>query len=262
MKRNKVLRIAIVLLALVLVSTLGMTGTLARYVAEFDGASATVRAGLFRVTVDDTTPAALSPVLYRFNDDGTVAPTLAASSNGDNIIVPGTLFKADSAFTVYNDSEVAVDIGLALPANPETFLSGFTTTAGAAALQFSFNEGGAWHTIAELGAAPGGFDLGAALLPTPIVLAPGASDDLDISVWVRWVFSVNAAADEDIDTVIGLRAADAILGIPAVCVCEGLAPEAPCENAAGCSEAVAPSAPTDVISLNFGITATQVNPNA
>jgi len=55
MKRNKFLRTAAIVMALVLITTCGMVGTLAKYVEGFTSDTKTVRAGVFWVKGDTTT---------------------------------------------------------------------------------------------------------------------------------------------------------------------------------------------------------------
>gem|GEM_PF-4932018 len=66
MKKNKTLRIAAILMALVLVTTLAFTGTLAKYVAEAQVRGLKARVAAFRVIVngvDITAPAAGIPLV-------------------------------------------------------------------------------------------------------------------------------------------------------------------------------------------------------
>jgi hypothetical protein len=146
MKRNKSLRIACILMALVLATTLGLVGTLARYVDTIDGVSATVRAGLFRVTAESGTDeftfgaqlyvqgewvdcdcgeAGCEDEVFVATNDGDlfeVDELLAqrddalVDDDADGIIVPGTVIGTDGYIAVINESEVAVYIELDLEA--------------------------------------------------------------------------------------------------------------------------------------------------
>ena len=116
MKRNKTLRIATILLALVLVSTLAMVGTLARYVDNFDGETRAVRAGLFRVTTGDITE---SVNFIRLDGCATVDSDVhvhaydepdAPNPEDATIIVPGSVIVVDGYITIQNFSEVTVDV--------------------------------------------------------------------------------------------------------------------------------------------------------
>jgi hypothetical protein len=119
MKRNKALRIAAILMALVLVSTMGMVGTLARYTTDFDIESRTVRAGLFRVTgpADLTTAVSFTRLQGDGDDDENVLAYGAGTSNlggstGEDILVPGSIVRVDGPIEIRNLSEVAVRISL------------------------------------------------------------------------------------------------------------------------------------------------------
>lgn len=110
MKRNKVLRTAAIIMALVLVSTCGMVGTLAKYVDTFATNSGTVRAGLFKVTGPDTSTVVFDATIYDGNN-GTEdeAQAYAGLAANKNIIVPGTIIKVNG-FPVVNYSEVDVRV--------------------------------------------------------------------------------------------------------------------------------------------------------
>jgi len=126
MKRNKFQRAAAIILALVLVTTIGMTGTLAKYVSSFDGDTKTVRAGLFYVVGNTATL-----TFDMWEGDGSDEETNVASYGDDllpnpspiDIIVPGMMLKARAAessggaddvsrATIYNYSEVDVKVAI------------------------------------------------------------------------------------------------------------------------------------------------------
>ena len=110
MKRNKTLRIAAILLALVLVSTCGMVGTLAKYVTDFDMTTNWVRAGLFKVDKEGDFTAALGVTLL--DGDGSTETNAKKYDGGLNIIVPGSIVTFDDDLTIKNFSEVDVKIAL------------------------------------------------------------------------------------------------------------------------------------------------------
>lgn len=129
MKKNKFLRTAAVLLALVLVSTIGMTGALAKYITDFTATSTTVRAGLFWVTGPGTTDAIIGADLYEGDMSAGENEAMAYSGSSLDIIVPGSIMKA-CPFTVTNWSEVDVEIAI----------DSLTCAAGAIPLKFSVGE--------------------------------------------------------------------------------------------------------------------------
>ena len=177
MKRNKTLRIATILLALVLVSAIGMAGTLARYIADFDGASVAVRAGRFNVEVDDDLSDAFTwgaLLVYDGSNDNEFA------ESGDDIIVPGSQLRADGAITVFNDSEVAVRVTI-IDIEIESFIS---------FLEFSIDEGATWESDVD--------DLDWDDLTLDI--AAGDTEDLEIDLWVRWATDVAIDADDSAHT--------------------------------------------------------------
>jgi len=111
MKRNKFLRTAAVLLALVLVTTCGMVGTLAKYVESFNSATKTVRAGLFYV-VGDTTDLTFT----EFEGSGSGADAQIKAYNDDAILVPGMVLAPTtspvSKAVITNYSEVSVKVAV------------------------------------------------------------------------------------------------------------------------------------------------------
>ncbi|MCL2445521.1 MAG: hypothetical protein FWD06_01975 [Oscillospiraceae bacterium] len=207
MKRNKTIRIAIVLLALVMVSTIGMATTLARYVDTLDGTAITVRAGRWNVV---TTPGfAFAATMTHSNHDGTAAGTIQ-SHNTEVIIVPGTqvAFSAPTTgLNVDNNSEVPVDVALASINVP--------APAGFAGIPLEFrlvtNDAAtttAWDTHAQLL-----LDITAFLaVPANTVLTttPIAANTTNVnvpaanfpSVEVRWAFHQTPAQDV-LDTAVG-----------------------------------------------------------
>jgi len=195
MKRNKFLRIAAVLMALALVTTLGVTSTLARYVATFeDQGGHVVRAGLFDVeaTVGDVIAI------------GTPAGGWE-STNGDVIIVPGLQIDVEVEIIIDNYSEVDVTIEF------ENFEIEVDAFAGAE-LEFSNDGGTTWVTdtsaweLADI----------AVTLPTAGFAALSTGSVIDLEFSIRWN---SDGADETtgglVDTDIGLAAGDFVRPAPA-----------------------------------------------
>jgi hypothetical protein len=236
MKRNKAMRIAIVLLALVLVSTMGMVGTLARYAETLDAVeSNVVRAGLWRI--GGTANVSLGAALRTYNDSANVDPLKASqyTPDGDRkMIVPGTLIKADQPFTIQNFSEVAVDLaitGLTLEGATAAFL---------AQLEFAIAAAGPYAgpglTLAEINTwltNNSAAILGAAATTT---LAPkvGVTAPITPNLFIRWAFDDDSEVNADrtptnvldgslIDTPIGKAQAAALLG-------PNVTPLAPCPD--------------------------------
>lgn len=144
MKRNKVLRIASVLLVLALVTTVGMTGALAKYVKDFPVATNKVRAGLFRVTGPGTSEAILGTTLY---DGKNVAEEVEQKKYTEStlgIIVPGTIIRVDK-FKVVNYSEV--DVALTIKSIALNAVG--TTTTLNPALRYSIDGGTGWKEFTE-----------------------------------------------------------------------------------------------------------------
>jgi len=208
MKRNNTLRIAIVLLALVLVSSIGMAGTLARYVDVARVGSATVRAGLWQVRVGaETTTATTTFTLPvgTLSYHGAAAATARIGDHSDNlnILIPGSSLQVGGNIEVFNFSEVPADIslgnvtvsGLATSANLRFGLTldearGATPITTAAALQTALAD------------AVGG--AGSALtIPANTTTAT----NVPVSFFVYWPFQLTTTQDEA-DTVLGSGAAD------------------------------------------------------
>jgi len=159
MKKNKTLRIAVALFLAVILTTIGMTGALAKYIDDFSGASAKVRAGLFRVYLDGETvdPAtgnatiSLGASLREGDDSAAHNAKTAKKYTGSyyDIIVPGSIIKPDDGFKIVNASEVAVKISL----DPATFL---ITNTGAPLpkmdLLYSVDNGVNWFNDTTLAA--------------------------------------------------------------------------------------------------------------
>jgi len=116
LKRNTPLRIAAVLLALVLITTIGMTGTLAKYVKPFEGIGGTVaRAGMFFVACPQDSIVA-SGTLREGDDSGIETHAKKYTATDPlldlELIVPGSLLKLQSDFDIVNYSEVDVEIAI------------------------------------------------------------------------------------------------------------------------------------------------------
>ena len=202
MKRNKILRTAAIILALVLISTCGMVGTLAKYVKEFKDIGAdVVRAGYFEVIAGDGTTIdftwdKLSLTVYDGNPH-------AVAWNGEPIIVPGYQLELDGTFPIVNLSEV--DVTVEAVAN-SLVITGFLPDY----LLYSAN-GTTWNTDPAVIAA------GTLILPSAAIPACGGTDDVQFKLFVRWPFedSSNLAPQDALDTGIGEAAGEVDKPIPA-----------------------------------------------
>lgn len=256
MKRNKVLRIASVLLVLALVTTCGMTGAMAKYVDTFNTASSKVRAGLFRVTGPGETDASLGLLIDTDGSGNETNATKYAADTARAIIVPGSVLET-GAFTITNYSEVDVDITLTDFAAPVTSMPLlFCRTNSATASD--------WKAIGDITAA----DIldGSNSTVRLDAKSKGGTTSIEIpKLYFKWVYEAETPNTNAKDTDLGESVADYLLATA----------EVPCENLTGCDGAGAhdgacgykaavtedltrANAPTE-FTINFKITATQVD---
>ena len=128
MKKNKMMRIASVLLVAVLLSTCAISGTFAKYTSTAQGKS-TVAIAKWNVTVSDIKLDTTAQKEFKFNlfdtivdtKDGT--PSAEGNSVATNFIAPGT--KGEFSFEITNNSEVDAQFSLSFtktgPEVPFTF---------------------------------------------------------------------------------------------------------------------------------------------
>jgi len=120
MKKNKALRIAAALLVVVMLTTCGMTGALAKYVDTVEVGSTTVRAGLWRIGG----PGASTHTFETFLLEGdatadtdtethaTPYVTTYPTATNDGIVVPGSIIKVKAIeVTNYSEVDVALSFG-------------------------------------------------------------------------------------------------------------------------------------------------------
>jgi len=209
-RKRSTLRIAAILLALVMVSAIGLAGTLARYTAEFEGASATVRAGVFRVTPGAfSTAFTLGAANAIFNADGTTANPNVVATGG--IIVPGSVIRSSAGtFTVNNQSEVAVNVFMAGVELTNDILTGDN-------VEFRVGPAPAdWGDIASV-LNHAQFDGTTALNgATPIPAATTSGAIALPVIYVRWVNTYATGSDDTSSTPYGMAAACDVLG----CICD------------------------------------------
>lgn len=107
MRKNKMMRVAILLMVAVLLTTCVISGTFAKYVTSGTSQS-TARVAKFGVEVQAT-----SDLFTKTYKNGSETVTVA-SSNNDNVVAPGTSGTISNA-TLKGKPEVAVQIGFAKP---------------------------------------------------------------------------------------------------------------------------------------------------
>lgn len=105
MKKNKMMRLASVLLIAVMVSTSAISGTYAKYVSE-DFAKDTARVAKWGVTVTGSGDEAFG---QKYNDAIEVAGTKVISAGSDDVIAPGTHGNA-ATITLAGEPEVAYKV--------------------------------------------------------------------------------------------------------------------------------------------------------
>jgi hypothetical protein len=106
-KKNWVLRVAMLALALTLISTCLLSGTLAKYVSTGTGKDS---ARVAKWGVEITSNKALFDTEYNADDSAYGAANLSVqSSNGDNLVAPGTEGTA-AAFSITGKPEVACNV--------------------------------------------------------------------------------------------------------------------------------------------------------
>ena len=136
LKNNRTMRAAVLLLALVLITSCFVGGTFAKYVTEGDGGDQ-ARVAKFGVTVA-ATDNSMFKTKYATDDQQANTAGISASvesTTKDNLVAPGT--KADDAFifSITGKPEVAVNVKIAIGAQMDVYLGAGTypdlTTAAA-----------------------------------------------------------------------------------------------------------------------------------
>jgi hypothetical protein len=139
MKKNRMMRVASVLLVAVLLTTSAISGTFAKYVTSAAVADS-ARVAKWGVTVT----ASGSLFEYRYSNDGDIEKdennndigyTVVCSSTSQDVVAPGTKNETGLTFTIEGSPEVAVNIDfniteikdVVLPANSDPGYLDFTT---------------------------------------------------------------------------------------------------------------------------------------
>ena len=191
MKKNKMMRIASVLLVAVLFTTCAISGTFAKYTSSATG-SDTARVAKWSIEVEGTEIGVAGGTTVAFdlfstvNDTGNSADDedVENGTDGDNIIAPGTAGSFE--LSIENKSEVNAKYTVALS----------ETNTGDIPLQYSV-DGSAWvDSIAELTMS--------ALTDVEIDMGANSTN----TIYWRWVFegTTSGAHDgqtDETDTALG-----------------------------------------------------------
>ena len=226
MKKNVMMRIASVLLIAVLISTCGISGTYAKYVAS-DNSKDTARVAKWGVTFEVGSD--LFDAVYNTDDNTykTMGMNVSVKSNGDNVVAPGTKgdgftfvthahkpevsykvsFKetvADKAETIFLNAYLPVKFALQFGSHPlattETSISALIDMVEKCTYYFNVEDGLYYYSI----------DNG-------LNYTAGQADAPTLSISWNWDFSTSEANDE-LDTKLGNLAAN-----PAYATTYGLA---------------------------------------
>ena len=148
-KKNWTMRAAVLLFALVLISSCFVGGTFAKYVTSAGG-SATARVAKFGVTVtaaNDT----MFKTAYATDDTAAMASITnsVVSSDADKLVAPGTKEDATAMFSVTGQPEVAVRVAIGLDAQTlkDVFLKAGTYTDYTTAAGGTFDLGQDYYPV-------------------------------------------------------------------------------------------------------------------
>lgn len=206
-KENKALRISAIVLALVLITTCLVSGTLAKYVTSADN-SASARVAVFGVTITPSSTATFGDKYLAVaggnivSADGAATVTTVVASDGDNVVAPGTKGTA-AGFTVAGTPEV--DVALAYDCTV-TYSDGWSDgTNPYYPIKYTLYKNGT--------AVSGATAVDAATIHTKVAaLSTTVDAGTDLSTvdaytigW-EWAFSPDAATDVK-DTALGNAAA-------------------------------------------------------
>ena len=123
MKKNKMMRIASVLLIAVLMTTCAISGTFAKYVTSDNGAD-TARVAKWGVTVEIANDLNLFNETYAITDttveNTNITNSVAVNTAGTNLVAPGT--NNSITFTITGTPEVAVDVAIAMTVTSDVII--------------------------------------------------------------------------------------------------------------------------------------------
>ena len=194
MKKNKMMRLASLLLVCVLLTTSVISGTFAKYVSEAS-VTDTARVAVWDIELDlgdgaaqmpyftDTVSVDLFSTAYASDTDGVDGNTVV-SANTDKVIAPGT--KGSFSFSIQNKSEVTAKYQLEYA----------LTKSADIPIEFSTDET-TWSTnIADLDVDFTNLAIG--------------SDAVNVTVYWRWQFE-NGISTDEADTALGLLGTDTVV---------------------------------------------------
>lgn len=121
MKKNKMMRIASVLLVAVILTTCAISGTFAKYVTS-DNSSDKARVAKWGVTVTATDDSSFKTE-YATDDGSYVGALSVKSSNSDRVVAPGTSGNAIK-FSISGTPEVATKVDIDMTINKEINVGG------------------------------------------------------------------------------------------------------------------------------------------
>ncbi|MCD7723229.1 MAG: hypothetical protein LUH82_04695 [Clostridiales bacterium] len=211
MKKNKMMRLASLLLVAVLVTTCAISGTFAKYTTS-GSASDNAQVAAFGVTV--TSEATLFAESYAPSTGSTaetsITTVVAASTAGTNLVAPGTSSSEVDGYAasiaVSGTPEVAVEVAVT---NVEVTLENWVDENGDMYCPLIFTIGdtkidGADYTdVAVLTAAI------AAEIETSAQYAPNTDLSTADDLTINWEWPYSTSADNDVkDTYLGDQAAN------------------------------------------------------
>ena len=220
-KKNWTMRAAVLMLALVLITSCFVGGTFAKYVTSGDG-SETARVAKFgvNITVSDS---GLFKTAYDADDTttaGTITQTVA--SNKDKLVAPGTSGENTTAFSITGTPEVAVKVGMDMTVTGDVFLKAndykdytkapytgnFTVGNDYYPVKFTLKQNGTQVAQGNLDAIKSYLDS-----KTDKTYAPNTNLANEFGTYTlswEWDFDDNGAGTNDkADTLLGNLAADA-----------------------------------------------------
>ena len=175
MKKNKMMRIASVLLVAVLLSTCAVSGTFAKYTTQATGSS-TATIAKWSVNMNNLDTASQT---FTFDLFTTIKDTDLADTNEDDQVAPGKIAPGTQGeFTINRatNSEVV-----------STYAVDFTVSGSTVPLEFSFN----------------GTDWSSTLSDITATNIPIGAQTIDINVMWRWAFDAVPPNTNAADTALG-----------------------------------------------------------
>ena len=116
MKKNKMLRIASVLLIVTILSTVAISGTFAKYITKYDGGD-TARVANFGITVTET-----GDLFKTTYTDPTDSKITVASASGDKVVAPGTSSAEEYQVNIAGTPEVTTKLSIKLTGSSDIVL--------------------------------------------------------------------------------------------------------------------------------------------